>query len=47
MAATLPAGLPRVVPSSGAVISGVEIPGGVRFMPICLRFLPDAVGRQS
>jgi cytochrome P450 len=30
MAATLPAGLPRVVPPSGAVISGVEIPGGVR-----------------
>ena len=30
MAATLPAGLPRVVPQSGAVISGVEIPGGVR-----------------
>ena len=29
MAATLPAGLPRVVPPSGAVISGVEIPGGV------------------
>ena len=25
-----PAGLPRVVPPSGAVISGVEIPGGVR-----------------
>jgi hypothetical protein len=30
MAVTLPAGLPRVVPPSGAVISGVEIPGGVR-----------------
>ncbi len=29
MAATVPAGLPRVVPSSGAVISGIEIPGGV------------------
>jgi len=28
MAVTLPAGLPRVVPPSGAVISGVEIPGG-------------------
>lgn len=28
MALPLPAGLPRVVPSSGAVISGVEIPGG-------------------
>jgi hypothetical protein len=30
MAATIPAGLPRVVPPSGAVISGVNIPGGVR-----------------
>ena len=29
MAVTLPAGLPRVVPPSGAVISGVKIPGGV------------------
>ncbi|KAF8506098.1 cytochrome P450 [Russula emetica] len=28
MAVTLPAGLPRVVPPSGAVISGVKIPGG-------------------
>jgi cytochrome P450 len=30
MATAVPAGLPRVVPSSGAVISGAEIPGGVR-----------------
>ena len=30
MAVTVPAGLPRVVPPSGAVISGIEIPGGVR-----------------
>ncbi|KAI0298852.1 putative cytochrome P450 [Russula brevipes] len=28
MAAAVPAGLPRVVPPSGAVISGVSIPGG-------------------
>jgi hypothetical protein len=26
----IPSGLPRVVPPSGAVISGVKIPGGVR-----------------
>ena len=26
----VPAGLPRIVPPSGAVISGVKIPGGVR-----------------
>ncbi|KAI0291110.1 putative P450 monooxygenase [Russula brevipes] len=30
MAGTVPIGLPRVVPRSGAVISGVKIPGGVR-----------------
>jgi hypothetical protein len=30
MATAIPAGLPRVVPPSGAVISGVDIPGGVR-----------------
>jgi cytochrome P450 len=30
MATPIPAGLPRVVPPSGAVISGAEIPGGVR-----------------
>jgi hypothetical protein len=29
MATPTPIGLPRVVPPSGAVISGVEIPGGV------------------
>jgi hypothetical protein len=28
-----PAGLPRVVPPSGAVISGTKIPGGVRISP--------------
>ena len=30
MALPTPAGLPRVVPQTGAVISGVKIPGGVR-----------------
>ncbi len=30
IAGPIPAGLPRVVPSSGAVISGAVIPGGVR-----------------
>ena len=30
MATAVPAGLLRVVPPSGAVISGVQIPGGVR-----------------
>ena len=30
MAVPTPAGLPRVVPPSGAMISGVKIPGGVR-----------------
>jgi hypothetical protein len=29
MAVTTPAGLPRVVPPSSAVISGVHVPGGV------------------
>ena len=29
MSAWTPAGLPRVVPPSGAVISGVHVPGGV------------------
>ena len=29
MAISTPAGLPRVVPPSGAVISGVHVPGGV------------------
>ena len=31
VAVPTPAGLPRVVPPPGAVISGVKIPGGVRF----------------
>jgi hypothetical protein len=30
IAVATPAGLPRIVPPSGAVISGVNIPGGVR-----------------
>jgi cytochrome P450 len=30
MAVAVPMGLPRVVPRSGAVISGVRIPGRVR-----------------
>lgn len=30
IATAVPAGLPRIVPPSGAVISGVRIPGGVR-----------------
>jgi hypothetical protein len=30
VAVPAPAGLPRVVPPSGAVLSDVEIPGGVR-----------------
>ena len=30
IAVAVRAGLPRVVPPSGAVISGVDIPGGVR-----------------
>jgi hypothetical protein len=38
----VPAGLPRVVPPSGAVISGVRIPGGVRVLRILgIWFMPD------
>ena len=29
IAVAVPAGLPRIVPPSGAVISGAKIPGGV------------------
>ena len=36
VAVPTPAGLPRVVPPSGAMISGVKIPGGVRCMYTCL-----------
>lgn len=36
LAAPTPAGLPRVVPPPGAVISGVRIPGGVRVSPTSL-----------
>lgn len=32
----VPAGLPRIVPPSGAVISGVKIPGGVSASFICV-----------
>jgi hypothetical protein len=49
MAVTLPAGLPRVVPPSGAVISGVEVPGGVRVScPSVFGFylIPSADGRK-
>lgn len=49
MAVTLPAGLPRVVPPSGAVISGVEIPGGVSVScPYVFGYylMPSADGRE-
>lgn len=49
MAATLPAGLPRVVPPSGAVISGVGIPGGVSVLfPFVVDFylIPSADSRK-
>src|SRR6266481_1348189 len=39
---TVPAGLPRVVPPSGAVLSGVKIPGGVSASWQSHCFLPDA-----
>jgi hypothetical protein len=37
----IPAGLPRVVPPSGAMISGVKIPGGVRasWQPVIVSYL--------
>jgi len=37
----VPAGLPRVVPPSGAIISGVKIPGGVRvsWQPVIVSYL--------
>jgi cytochrome P450 len=37
----VPAGLPRVVPPSGAIISGVKIPGGVRasWQPVAISYL--------
>jgi hypothetical protein len=46
MATPIPAGLPRVVPPSGAVISGVDIPGGVRASSPCRWFISDVVSRQ-
>ncbi|KAI0277336.1 cytochrome P450 [Russula aff. rugulosa BPL654] len=47
MAATLPAGLPRVVPPSGAVISGVDIPGGtvVSQSPLFVSFSEEIFAR--
>ncbi len=38
---SVPAGLPRVVPPSGAVISGVKIPGGVSASYLTYCFIPD------
>jgi hypothetical protein len=35
IAPAVPVGLPRVVPPSGAVITGVRIPGGVRVSHTC------------
>jgi cytochrome P450 len=47
MATPIPAGLPRVVPPSGAVISGVDIPGGVRASSSpCRWFIFDVASRQ-
>jgi cytochrome P450 len=44
LATPTPAGLPRVVPPPGAVISGVRIPGGVRlFTHPFSRFIPDGL----
>jgi hypothetical protein len=47
IAVPVPAGLPRIVPPAGAVISGVEIPGGVRvscpfFFVSCLKTVADS-----
>ena len=47
IATAIPAGLPRVVPPSGAVISGIAIPGGVRASSPCHWFISDVVSRQS
>ncbi|KAI0291106.1 putative cytochrome P450 [Russula brevipes] len=50
MAGTVPAGLPRVVPQSGAVISGVKIPGGVRvfiYAYLSVAVTSDALGDQT
>ena len=47
MAVPTPAGLPRVVPPSGAVISGVKIPGGVRLSrPPVIASMPYVICRQ-
>jgi hypothetical protein len=47
IAVAAPAGLPRVVPPSGALISGVEIPGGVRVsFPSVFGSCPDVISRQ-
>ncbi len=42
VAVSVPAGLPRVVPESGAVLSGVKIPGGVSASCLSYCFIPDA-----
>jgi cytochrome P450 len=50
MAGTVPIGLPRVVPRSGAVISGVKIPGGVRvfiYAYLSVAVMSDALGGQT
>jgi len=46
IATPIPAGLPRVVPPSGAVISGVDIPGGVRASSPCHWSISDVASRQ-
>ncbi len=47
LAVPTPAGLPRVVPPPGAVISGIKIPGGVRVHAHLSFVIPDPVSRQS
>lgn len=50
IAVPTPAGLPRVVPPSGAVISGVRVPGGVRasfIFGLGLYYITNAVNRLS
>jgi len=50
LAVPTPAGLPRVVPPPGAVISGVRIPGGVRVSPTsvyCQPFLITSTERRE